>query len=494
MTVSPGPARRTQVPLDWLVPTVVLLLVAVVGIVLIAGLGQLGYDEAVYASKARSYISDTPVDWWELYRPPGIALFGTLAGAAGLSDASLRVVTLFGGLATLAIVWLVARQLWDASAALFAILGAVGAPVVLSELPLFHNDIASAGLLLLLMWILWDQFAARPAPNRMLLLAAVVAAAAFYVRYGIAVGIVGIGVATLLLWGSRLLAHARLVGLTVLLGVVLFLPHLVLALSTTGSPIGIVTAAGEQVNTTGPRSAFRAYRSWVVPSLFGSIPFALAVAGLIHAGALALSFAFRRTGASQLRRQLWLLVPAAVSAVLIVLVSHAEPRYMLFPVLLTIISGAGALSAAISLVARPFAHRARAVRVMGTLVVAIGLAGWAGRVATSQIGSADGQPAAWKAAGERIAGDADGPCRVIATQRPLIGWYTTCEIVRMDGQPAAAARAAPPTRTYVVFTDRDADRVGPTELAAYRDLALGATELPPRTGVGDTYEVYRLEP
>jgi 4-amino-4-deoxy-L-arabinose transferase-like glycosyltransferase len=476
-------------PSDLVAPIIVLGVLAVLGFATIANLGQLGYDEAVYASKARSYVSDVAVDWWRPYRPPGLPTVGALAGLAGFSDLAVRAVTLVGGLATLALVWLVTRQLWDSRAALFALLGAIGAPVVIGELPLFHNDLASAGLLLLLMWILWDQFETRPAPTRMLLLASVVAAAAFYTRYGIVAGIVGIGLTVPLLWARRLWAHARLVGATALLGVALLLPHLVYAASATGSPLGIMRAARNVADSTGPLVAFRSYVSAVLPRLFGPIPLILALAAGAYAVAAAFVVATRREGVDHLRRQLWLLLPAAISAGLTVLVSHAESRYMLFPLILVIISGSGAVSVAISLLvqARPLQGRAAAVGILCTVAVAIVLAAYSGRAAVARASDADGLPIAWKAAGERIEADANGPCRVIAAVRPLIGWYTTCEIISMRNQPAGDVRAGAPARTYVVVGDDDLPD-------GYRDLVRGAARLPSTGRAGDDYAVYRLGP
>jgi 4-amino-4-deoxy-L-arabinose transferase-like glycosyltransferase len=475
------------------VPIVLLGLLAVVAVATMANLGQLGYDEAIYASKARSYVSDVTVDWWRPYRPPGIAVAGTLAGVVGFSDLAVRAVTLAGGLATLALVWLVTRQLWDSRAALFALLGAMGAPVVLGQLPLFHNDVASAGLLLLLMWILWDQFETRPTPTRMLLLAPAVAAAAFYTRYGIVAGILGIGLTVPLLWARRLLAHARLVGATALVGVVLLLPHLAYAVSATGSPLGVLAAARNVADSTEPSVSLRSYVSWIRPRLFGPVPVVLAAAGVGSAVAAAIGFALRRQGADHLRRQLWLLLPAAIAAGITVMVSHAEARYLMFPVMLLIISGGGALSVAISLLvgAPPLAGRVAALPILCTVVVAIVLAGYAGAAAIRQLRDADGRPTAWQTAGKRIAADADGPCRVIAAVRPQIGWYTRCKILRMNEQTADAVRADGPT-TYVVFGDEAALR--PDVAAKYRDLVEGAVRLPPEGEGGDEYEIYRLGP
>ena len=100
---------------------------------------------------------------------------------------------------------------------------------------------------------------------------------------------------------------------------------------------------------------------------------------------------------------------------------------------------------------------------------------------------ADGLPIAWKAAGERIEADANGPCRVVAAVRPLIGWYTTCEIISMRSQPADELAAGGPARTYVVLSGEDVP-------GDYRGLVRGAAQLPPAGGPGDDYEIYRLGP
>jgi hypothetical protein len=128
-----------------------------------------------------------------------------------------------------------------------------------------------------------------------------------------------------------------------------------------------------------------------------------------------------------------------------------------------------------------------AVSILCTVAVAIVLGGYAGRAALTRASDADGLPVSWKAAGERIAADANGPCRVVAATRPLIGWYTTCQIISMRSQPAGDLGAGGPTRTYIVFRGQDA-------VGNYRDLLRGAVQLPPGDRAGDDYRIYRLGP
>ena len=219
----------------------ILLVAGAAAFVVAARTGQLTWDEVVYASQAQSLVSDIPSVYWGSYRPPGLPLLGTLAALGGFSEISLRAITWALGFIALAITWAVARQLWGRWAALFTLLAAIGSPVVLGELRQFHNDLGSSGLLILLMGLLWDQFERRPAPTRLLLAAAPLAAAAFYLRYGTVLALAAIGVVAIVLWAPALRRHAGLVALTAALGALLLVPHVLEAVRVTGSPTGMLT-------------------------------------------------------------------------------------------------------------------------------------------------------------------------------------------------------------------------------------------------------------
>ena len=410
-------------------------------------------------------------------------------------------MTLLTGVATLGLVWAVAKQLWGATAGLFALLGALGAPVLVNELPRFHNDVTAAGLLLLLMWIVWDQLATRRAPTPALILAAPVGAAAFYVRYGSLATLVGIGLAVLLLWGPRLVAHPRLVGLTALLGVLLLIPHAAMATGLTGSPFGVIVAArdaaGDQVSVTAALETARQYAGPLLLYVLGGTPLILAVAGIAHAVTAGVSWATRGRDGDQFRRHLWLLVPAVVTGALIVLASHAEGRYVVVPILLLVISGAGALSVGISRIARARILGDRGPvfsRVCMVMITAV-LACWAGIVGAYELRQAatGDPPRAWAAAGQSIAADGPGSCRVVATLRPLIGWYSGCRIVHMNPRTLASLDDDQ-HRTYVVFTRQDRKRVSDGVIGAYRELVGDDPPMPLPAATSDGIEVYRLEP
>ena len=64
-------------------------------------------------------------------------------------------------------------------------------------------------------------------------------------------------------------------------------------------------------------------------------------------------------------------------------------------------------------------------------------------------------PRWWDETGTLIAADAGGPCRLITSVPPLVGWYAGCQTQLLAERPSAwlADRGAPPT--YVVFGPED---------------------------------------
>ena len=255
----------------------VLVLVAIAAGWLIGQAIPLGWDEAVYASKSRSLLTDAPSSTWAIYRAPGLPIVGLLGGALGFTDANLRAVALVMSLVTLVLAWAFARILWGPLAAIIALLTIVGSPVVIAEIALFHTDLPAAGLLLALMLLVWYEFERRPEPSRLLLVAAPLAALAFYIRYGSILPIGGIGIAAVVLWHRSMLRNPRLVGATIVFAGLLFAPHVLESMARTGSPLGIITSAGEQVDTSDPIETAVRYLSWLPAQLAHRLGFVVMV-------------------------------------------------------------------------------------------------------------------------------------------------------------------------------------------------------------------------
>ena len=490
-----SPRRATTVEIA--VVGAILAAVAVAGASLIAAGIPLGWDESVYASRSRSLVTEIPAAVWKDYRPPGLPVLGLLGGALGFTDASLRALSVAMSLATLGGAWALARMLWGPLAGVVPLLTLVGAPVVLDELVLFQTDLPAAGLLLGLMVVLWHEFEHRPAPSAMLLAAAPLMAAAFYLRYGTLIAIVGIGLAAILLWHGSMVRHARLVGGTIGFAAVLFAPHVVEAIVRTGSPIGIVTSASDQVNTSGPAATAARYLTWLPAQLAHRLGFIVMAAGVAHATSVALRAIQGRPATSTARRYVFLYVPAGVTAIGLILTSHPEPRYVLLPVILAIVAGAGAVSSATRwLRAWPaVAARQHAVdmAVIGGIVLAAVVVGWVGLRRIDALDRDGDRSRRWAEAGTAIRTDADGRCTVATTLTPIVGWYSGCEAVQFTSGGAATLTGggAP---LYLVLTDIDDRRATAATIERYRALLDATAARIAVDGAPAGVEVYRLGP
>ena len=478
----------------------VLAVVAFAAAWLIGQAIPLGWDESVYASKSRSLLTDATSSTWAIYRAPGLPVVGLLGGAFGFTDANLRAVAVVLNLGALTMAWALARTLWGPLAAIVALLTIAGSPVVTAEIALFHTDLPSAGLLLALMLLVWNEFERRPEPSRLLIAAAPLAALAFYIRYGSILPIGGIGIAAVLLWHRPMVRNRGLVGLTVALAALLFAPHILEAIGRTGSPLGIITSAGEQVDTSEPIETAARYLGWLPAQLAHRLGFAVMLGGVAHATIVATGAIRRRELGPVARGYLWLFVPAGVTTVGLILQSHAEQRYVLFPVLLAIIAGAGAVSAAVAwLRARPgLAERNGALDgaiVVGILLVAV----VAGSVAARRLVvlEREGDESRWQpAVGGAIDADADDTCTTVTSVPPMIEWYSRCEVAPFStsGADALAARTVDDP-TYVLFTDIDERRASARTIARYRALTQPAKVVSiPVNGAPSGVEVYRLTP
>jgi 4-amino-4-deoxy-L-arabinose transferase-like glycosyltransferase len=455
--------------------------------------GTLNGDEAVYASKARSLVTAVPSSGWAVYRPPGMAVLGILTAPLGFSDASLRTLSLLLGLGSVLIAWALARSIFGPWAALLTLVAVAGSPVVLSELRAFHNDLPTVGLLLLLMLLVWNEFERRPRPSRLLLAAGPIAAAAFYLRFGAAPAIAGIALTAVLLWRGRMRENSHLVAVTVAIGVVLLTPYLFDSVASTGSPFGIVSRGVGVANRSSPLSALVQYARWLPVRLMGT-GIVLVVAGAISLAAVLRPTRRHSLTAGQVRGFAWLLVPAGVASVILVLVSHAERRYMLFPVILVLIAGSGAVVAAVGpWFSRGSARRQRVALVGLALVAAVQVAA-VGYLVRGQDIAVERLAAGsrWAVdAGRSIAADAAGPCMVMTTFPPAIGWSSRCEAVPFATDPSTVFARAAGRPTYLVFSPLDAGRVDRAILERYR--ALPGASLLPGVGASDPdVEVLRI--
>ncbi len=448
--------RRELIPFALL-----LLLAAAAGVLVIREGTALGWDEAVYAIASRNLVTPHPAAVVvQPFRPPGLPVVATAAAVAGFADSALRLVSLALGLASLMAAWLLARVVFGPRAALMGLAACIASAVVLRELPLFHNDIASTGILLLLMALLWHQLQVRPAPGRMLLLAAPLAAGGFYLRYGVLAALIGIALGAIVLWWRSMWARKRLVLGTIGLTFLLVLPHLVWATIETGRPWGIVLWAADQVNTSSPLESLVSYLTWVPTTIAGPLTAVFVVAGGMLVVVVAARSILGRPLAGLGRPVTWLAVPGLVAAAGTISVSHAEARYVVFSMVLATILGAEALG-------RAFDRVLGAVpggRVRGVSPVVLGGLGLAAAVllmvGVSVYHGVRGQPGGrwYKEPALAIAAATDHPCVVATTLQPMVGWYSGCRPVPLSAVTPGALLDEPAAAHWVLLTSADAVR------------------------------------
>lgn len=456
---------------------------------------ELGYDESVYASRARTFVTGIPTAW-AVFRPPGLPILGLVALPFGLTDASLRVVTAACGIALLGLAWGLARRMWGAFAAVLTLLALAASRVFLDETVLFHNDIASAAAVLALATLLWWQLEERDRPGWPLLAAGPLAAAAFYLRFGSLAILAGLVLAAALLWGRHLLRNIRVVGPTVLLGLALFVPHLVEATLRTGSPFGIIRAGVAVADTTTPLASLLQYVRWLPDRLAGPVGVGFLIAAGLAAVIAAIAVIRTGHGAPEARRLAWLLVPASVGYAGTIWVSHPEARYLLPPYVLTVIAGAGGIAVALGWTAArlPGLGQTQTRVLTGgvlALILVLGAAvGWFW--VRHEIRASRTQ---WLAdAGRAIEADARGPCIIVTTYQPVLGWYSRCTPKPFAGNPATIrALAAAGERVYIAFTSLDDRRANQEALDGYRGMA-GLAHLVTIDDGARRVEVSRLEP
>ena len=463
---SPPPRLRkaaaslTRVP-PWLALALTLLLTVVLWRGLQGGLPYLGHDEAVYATKARSWLTGAPAAQWRPYRPVGLPALGWIALHVRDDVGAVRALGLILALSTLIITYLVAARLTSPRRAAVATLIMVSGWGFLRRLPEFLDDIPAAGLLLAVGYLI---IRARQRPGSYsLTAAAVVAVAAFYVRYGAILGLLVLGVAALVAWGWRgwITSWRDIAAGGVLIGGLG--AHLAYSSSTGGSPLEVLFSA-LQVARTGYYGEGLVYYALIFPfRLAGDLGGVVMAAGLISAFAAA-----RRVlrgdgqgGASPAERvRVFLALTAVAYVILLGVIADGEERYVFFPVLLLLILGVDAIAryaGSWSVIA------GCAVTALAVLAAVVDY-----RVAMNgDLALLTGQETSVVAAAQQISGH--HPCLVVTGFEPEMGWYSGCATTSFP--QAETGRLPTGEPVYVVLFQRGT--VGQPHRAQLRKILAG---------------------
>ncbi|WP_141747167.1 glycosyltransferase [Streptomyces agglomeratus] len=432
----------------------------------------LGHEEAVYANKARSWVSGTPDAGWGLYRPVGLPALGAVAlwlggdgsgvgtdgsgmGGDGSQAGALRAVALVLTLGTLTVTYLVAAAWTSRRRAVVVVLVLLSGLGFLRRVPEYLNDIGATGLLLVVVFLL---VRAQEKPgSRALWGVPVVVLAAFYLRYGVVGNLLAVGLAAVFAYGPRawMAQGRRLAGAAVVL-VIGLVPHLVHAVRETGSPLGMVMSATSQANRAYVGDGFVYYLAVFPYRLAGDLGAVVMVAGLWAAGAALRRVRASRAGASveagasragtshagwasasrgaaagascgmraDDRRRVFLGTAAVLVFVVLGVATDGEPRFVYLAVVLLTVLGVQAVA--------ELAGAAWGAPVLAAVAALAGLT----VLGTTQVVAHGAMPGptrlAWSMVpvAREIGAAAQGrPCLVVTGYEPEFGWYSGCDAV-----------------------------------------------------------------
>jgi 4-amino-4-deoxy-L-arabinose transferase-like glycosyltransferase len=371
-----------------------------------------GYDEAVYAQLTRHWLTGAPASGWDMHRPPGLSILGLVPQTVVPgTEWAQRLIGAIGGAGVVLAGWAAARTVGGRLAGLIAVVALAAAAPLQVESASFLTDVPSTFVLLAMAVLAWRHVSGAEPIGPTFAWLGVLAAMAFYLRYGSVVELVGLGVAVALVAPRKLIAGWPWVAAAV--GVFLFalVPHVAVAVAETGSPWGILASAG-RVAGGGDGLRLVSYVAWFPWLLIGPIGAAVALIGIVAA--------IRHASAPGFARFIGLtaLVPIVVLGTLV----HAEPRYVLFPMTLLVALGAVEIAGSLE-------HRARAVNIALVGFAAAGLVIGAVTTATEIRTRADSFD--WKREVGRDIGAVAGPprapdCSILTADVPIMSWYSGC--------------------------------------------------------------------
>jgi len=404
----------------------------------------LGYDEALYAQATRHWATfgASGVSGWGIHRPPALPVIGIPFYVAGSGEEwAMRLTGVASGLAIIAAAWWGANTLAGSLAGVVAAAAVAAASPIQVEAASYLTDLPSTAVLLILAVLCLNVLWAPRTRWQDFVLMAALAVLAFYLRYGAALGVIALVVAALATRRERLISRGAAAGAVV--GAVLLIPHVIGAMSATGSPLGILDAA-RRAAASGGAIPLADYLGWLPFDLVGPIGAGLAVL----AAAMSVWLIARRRDADEpfRGRGLFVAASAGMSLVLVGVTVHAEPRYVVFPLVLLVMLG----SAGVARFATAPGRRRWIVPAVGT---ALAIAVVVGAVRTTAV--VDDRSARWdwlRAAARDIGDDARGrPCSVLTSDVPIIAWYSGCRAVNfLTGDEPDRVSLLTGTQRYLV--------------------------------------------
>ncbi len=444
----------------------------------VAVAAPLGPDEAIYASGGRELLSGTPASGYGLHRPVGMKVLAAAGLQLGSSEWALRsfvVVCSLGFLVAYRAFGARAFGVWPATWAAAAMVTSFGLQRRGGEI---LSDVPSLLLMILTLFVLAAELeppAEDARPGIALLAAAPLAAAVFYLRYGLATSLLGVALAACAVWWRRLAAARGLALATAGLFLLLLVPHIIDSARQTGSALGILEVSGETAHR-----AFLGEGLLQFPLVLllegGPVLAALVIGGAVH-------------GARRLRRPptdargratrfVWL---ASVFHILATgLLVHAEFRYFFFGVAGLALIGAAAAFQAVAHPRRLSVIAGLAILSTAALTHEFNINRYTRLERTRQVEVAAGELV------RRAAGT--GSCVALTSEVPVIGWYSGCAARPLT---AHADRLAEDRRFLVLFSrDPESARVRARLARSHRLTPVGRAPDPAKYfGDAEVYDI-----
>jgi 4-amino-4-deoxy-L-arabinose transferase-like glycosyltransferase len=442
----------------------------------------LGYDEAVYAGFARQLVTGDPADGWGIHRPPGLSIIGTVPMLFGLSmEWSLRLIGVVAGVGLILACWWAARRLGGPAAGIVAAVAIAAASPVQVESSSFLTDVPATALLVIIATLMWRSVTIGPAWASVASIG-ILAAAAFYMRYGSLIAIAALAAAVLVAAPRQVAQRAGAIGLAIVVFALLLVPHLVIATAEAGSPLGIIGSAERAASGTPP--SIGSYLAWYPWQLMGPLA---AIVGLFGVVRVAKSIIPRNRRAGEPDLGQFVGIAVVLQVVFVGGLIHAEPRYLLFPMAQLVILGAIHAGRVMQPYSR-FRSFRRASVAVGAAALMLG-----GVLTVSEI---SGRAEAWnwtRAIGRDIGSAAhagtDGQCSVLTADVPIIAWYSGCSALNLALPLDEQLASLTGSRQFIVV--RDDQHLQRSEPAIARLIA-SRGKLRDRYQDGDGHQVAEL--
>ena len=411
--------------------------IVAIGTAVLVTAAPLGWDESVYALKAQAWLEGTPSTGFGIHRPVGMAAVAAVVFRISESVLALRVGAAIASLLALVAVLRLGIMTRRTAAAVVTVVSFAAGQPYLRRAPEFLNDLATSGLLIGVLIIVWR---ASESHERSLPLwyASVLSGAAFYLRYGSALVVFVIVVVAGVMFHARVREQSRSIVIAATVLAALILPHLVYARSTTGSFLGILTKSSEAAGRAYLGDGLVRYVAWFPAKLTGAALAVVILVGFAHV------IVHRRSTHPKDRLDRFVVTVAAISGIAVGLTVHGEQRYVFFNVLLLSFVGWSALLSH----ARDWSdglRRVAAVAVVGALLLSFGTGVFEARLRSETLGD---QRAVLRDVGDTLS--SDGPCVIVTSYIPQLTWTSGCATVTFTAAFRDSFAPTPGQPTYVV--------------------------------------------